>query len=302
MAKNGGGSPLAGAGQNSGTLARKPDWLKVAGFRSAEYLAVGGLLQRQGLQTVCTLAICPNRGRCWEEGTAAFMILGGVCTRRCGFCAVPTGRPEPVDVEEPQRLLEAVRELGLRHVVITSVDRDDLADGGAAHFAACIRAIREGVGEAVAVEVLVPDFLGKEGALPVVLAAKPAVFNHNMETVARLYPLVRPAAHYEVSLALLAQASRLGGVGMRVKSGIMLGLGESRAEVSELLAAMRGVGVELLTMGQYLQPSRLQHPVVRFLRPEEFVELREEALGLGFVAVESHPLARSSFHARQLAG
>ncbi len=292
-------------------MRRKPLWLKGEAPRSPEYLALHGLLRQQRLNTVCASAICPNRGRCWEEGTAAFMILGGICTRRCPFCAVPTGRPEPVDPDEPRRLAAAVRTLGLRHVVITSVDRDDLADGGAGLFAACIQAIREEEGTAaVTVEVLTPDFRGKAGALQTVLAAAPTVFNHNMETVSRLYPVIRPAACYAVSLEVLRQAGFYraacagleGCGGMRTKSGIMLGLGESRAEVMDLLVDLRGVGVELLTIGQYLQPSRLHYPVDRFLAPEEFDAWRLEALALGFLGVESHPLARSSFHARQLLG
>ena len=249
---------------------RKPVWLKVSAPRSSAYLAVHGLLERQRLHSVCASAVCPNRGQCWEEGTAAFLILGGVCTRRCAFCAVPTGRPEPVDGDEPRRLAATVQAMGLRHVVITSVDRDDLADGGAAHFAACIQAIRAGVEDGrvtPTVEVLTPDFRGKEGAVQTVLQAAPTVFNHNMETVARLYPSIRPAAHYGVSLEVLRQAGayRAGGMGLPTKSGIMLGLGETQAEVAELLADLRGVGVALLTIGQYLQPSRLHHPVVLVL-------------------------------------
>lgn len=294
---------------------RKPAWLKVDAPRSSAYLAVHGLLQRQGLNTVCASAVCPNRGQCWESGTAAFMILGGVCTRRCGFCAVPTGRPDPIDPDEPRRLAVAAKEMGLRHVVITSVDRDDLEDGGAGHFVACIEALRAGMGdgaESMTVEVLTPDFRGKAGALERVLAAGPTVFNHNMETVERLYPAIRPGADYLSSLDVLRRAGAYqadqrvgdvaGGVKYRTKSGIMLGLGESREEVFRLLVDLRGVGVALLTIGQYLQPSRLHHPVTRYCAPEEFAEWKSEALRLGFIGVESHPLARSSFHARQLLG
>ncbi|MEO5362941.1 MAG: lipoyl synthase [Magnetococcus sp. DMHC-8] len=298
------------AGDTGGMpLMRKPVWLKAGDFRSPGYLAVQGLMDRQRLHTVCASAVCPNRGRCWEEGTAAFMILGDICTRRCAFCAVLTGRPGPVDRDEPMRLAVAVRAMGLRHVVITSVDRDDLADGGAEQFAACIRAVRGGEpgGGGTTVEVLTPDFRGKEGALQVVLAAEPTVFNHNVETVARLYPEIRPAACYDRSLSVLAWAgqerARRGGEGaLLTKSGIMLGLGETDAEVREVLRDLRAVGVALLTMGQYLQPSRQHHPVARFLAPEVFAEWRREALAMGFVGVESHPLARSSFHARQLMG
>ncbi|MBF0162089.1 MAG: lipoyl synthase [Magnetococcales bacterium] len=299
---------LAGRSQEKEGRLHKPAWLKVPATRSSEYLALHRLLQQHRLNTVCTGAACPNRGECWETGTAAFMILGGICTRRCAFCAVPTGRPEPVDPDEPHRLAAAVRTMGLRHVVITSVDRDDLADGGATQFAACIRAIRSSLSEsAVTVEVLTPDFRGKAGALQQVLAAEPTIFNHNMESVARLYPLIRPAASYAFSLEVLRQASdwqtsqpergRL-----RTKSGIMLGLGERKEEVSELLVALREAGVTLLTVGQYLQPSRLHHPVVEYHPPERFADLQAEALSLGFTAVESQPLARSSFHAQQLMG
>ncbi|MBF0400091.1 MAG: lipoyl synthase [Magnetococcales bacterium] len=295
---------------------RKPYWLKVGAPRSLGYMAVHGLLQQQGLHSVCASAACPNRGECWESGTAAFMILGAVCTRRCPFCAVPTGRPEPVDWDEPRRLAVAARSMALRHVVITSVDRDDLEDGGAGQFVACVEALRAGeetgAASAMTVELLTPDFRGKEGALQRVLAAAPTVFNHNMETVERLYPVFRPAARYDYSLAVLAQAAAyqrehgreggMAGAGVRTKSGIMLGLGESPGEVSHLLLDLRQAGVSLLTIGQYLQPSRLHHRVVRYLAPEEFVEWKQEALNMGFLAVESHPMARSSFHARQLLG
>ncbi|MEO5339290.1 MAG: lipoyl synthase [Magnetococcus sp. MYC-9] len=285
---------------------QKPTWLRVDAPRSAGYLALHGLLQQQQLHSVCAAALCPNRGHCWQTGTAAFMILGGVCTRRCAFCAVPTGRPEPVDPEEPRRLAAAVRAMDLRHVVITSVDRDDLPDGGAGQFVACVEAVRADAGQkGVTVEVLTPDFRGKEGALSRVLAAGPTVFNHNMETVARLYPTVRPAASYACSLELLRQATLYGGnlsggAALQTKSGIMLGLGESPEEISCLLQELRTVGVTLLTIGQYLQPSRAHHPVVAYHTPERFAELKAEAMELGFTGVESQPLARSSFHARQL--
>ncbi len=280
------------------SVLRKPAWLKVSDARSAEYLAVDRLLRQQQLSTVCSSALCPNRGGCWRDGTAAFMILGNLCTRNCAFCAVPSGKPAPVDHEEPARLVAAIAQLALRHVVITSVDRDDLADGGTGHFVACVQAIRAAsLPHTPSIELLTPDFRGKEGALATLLACRPEVFNHNMETVARLYPQVRPAARYAYSLQVLAQAAASG---LRCKSGIMLGLGESDDEVATLLQDLRSAGVTLLTIGQYLQPTRAQHPVVRYLPPEAFQTWRSHALSLGFQAVESHPLARSSFHARQL--
>ncbi|WP_130470428.1 lipoyl synthase [Candidatus Magnetaquicoccus inordinatus] len=280
------------------TQLRKPVWLKVSGTRSAGYLAVDQLLQEQQLQTVCFSARCPNRGGCWQEGTAAFMILGGVCTRNCAFCAVPSGKPAALDREEPSRLLAVVRRLGLRHVVITSVDRDDLADGGASQFVACVHALREGaLANSPSIELLTPDFRGKEGALEQVLASAPEVFNHNMETVARLYPRLRPAARYDYSLQVLAQASAYG---LCSKSGIMLGLGEEQGEVEALLEDLRAAGVAIVTIGQYLQPTRTHQPVERYVPPEEFIYWQERAEMLGFEAVESHPLARSSFHALQL--
>lgn len=290
---------------------RKPPWLKVKAPTSQEYLAVHALLQKQRIHTVCQSAACPNRGQCWQEGAAAFMILGTLCTRRCTFCAVPTGQPEPVDPDEPQRLAETVRAMRLRHVVITSVNRDDLEDGGAGQFAACLHAIRQHASReksAVTVEVLTPDFLGKAHALEKVLDAAPTVFNHNLETVPRLYPNVRPAANYVYSLDLLRRASAYGNpphlsshhTSRQIKSGIMLGLGEKREEVRQLLMDLRDANVALVTIGQYLQPSRSHHPVVRFVTPEEFAAWKEEALALGFQKVESHPLARSSFHAERL--
>lgn len=287
---------------------RKPPWLKVALGRSQGYWATRSLLQKNRLNTVCESAACPNIGQCWQEGTATFMILGDVCTRRCAFCAVPTGRPEVVDSDEPQRLAQTALAMNLHHVVITSVDRDDLEDGGAGQFAACIHAIRHHCTDQYApitIEVLTPDFRGKANALEQVFRAAPTVFNHNLETVPRLYSTVRPASSYPYSLALLHQAAQYNhdqptAEKMHIKSGIMLGLGEEQAEIDQLLIDLRKAGVTLLTMGQYLQPSRNHHPVQRFLHPEEFADLKKTALALGFQRVESHPLARSSFHAEQL--
>ena len=278
---------------------RKPDWLKVSAPRSPGYLAVHGLLRRQRLQTVCAAAACPNRGQCWEEGTAAFLILGGICTRRCAFCAVPTGRPEPVDGDEPRRLAATVQALRLRHVVITSVDRDDLADGGAAHFAACIQAVRDGTVEGWAtptVEVLPPDFRGKGDAVQTVLAAAPTVFNHNMETVARLQRAVRPSAGYHRSLTVLARSVA---AGLTTKSGMMVGLGESADEIEEVLVDLASVGVSIATIGQYLRPTAQHLPVARYWEPAEFDDLAERGRRAGLAHVQSSPLTRSSYHARE---
>jgi lipoic acid synthetase len=254
------------------------------------------------LHTVCTEARCPNIYECWNAGTATFMILGDTCTRTCGFCNVKSGRPAPgVDPEEPAHVAEAVVRLGLRHAVITSVDRDDLPDGGAAHFALVIHAVREGAPRC-AVEVLTPDFKRKEGAVDAVLDARPEVFAHNVETVPRLYRSARQGSSYEGSLEVLAAAAArrdrdLPDLG--VKSSLMLGLGETLDEVRGVLADLRGAGVEVLTLGQYLQPTARHLPVDRFVPPEEFAALREEGLSLGFRHVESGPLVRSSYHAER---
>ena len=279
-------------------FAGKPRWLKAPAPLSPGYLAVRALMRDAGLHTVCESASCPNIGRCWQEGSAAFMILGAICTRRCAFCDVATGRPGPVDPGEPERLARAAAQMALRHVVITSVDRDDLDDGGAGQFAACVAALRRELPGA-AVELLTPDFRGKPGALERVLDAGPEVFNHNIETVPRLYAAVRPAADYAFSLAQLERAAARGG-GVAVKSGIMVGLGERPGEVSAVLADLRRAGVTLLTVGQYLRPGPAHHPVDRYWPPERFEAWRQEALALGFTRVASHPLARSSFHAEAL--
>ena len=280
-------------------LERKPRWIR-AQFPSGErYTEIVGLLREQSLHTVCQEAHCPNIGECFNRGTATFMILGDTCTRACGFCAVNSGRPAPIDWREPSRLAETVERLDLNYVVITSVNRDDAPDGGAAIFAACIEQIRRRRPEA-AVEVLIPDFEGDPAALETVLNAQPTVLNHNMETVARLYPQVRHRARYERSLALLSRAGRHS-PRIPTKTGFMLGLGESRDEVSQLLRDIREADVDLLTVGQYLRPSRRHLPVARFVTPAEFDEIREEALGLGFVHVESGPMVRSSYHADEQA-
>ncbi|MBF0179402.1 MAG: lipoyl synthase [Magnetococcales bacterium] len=273
----------------------KPLWLRVAPPGSEGYRRMARLVREQALDTVCQAANCPNIGGCWRDGAAAFMILGTVCTRGCGFCNVTTGRPAPPDPDEPGRLAEAVARLGLRHVVITSVTRDDLPDGGAGQFAACVAALRAR-DRTTTIELLTPDFRGSPEAAEQVFAAAPEVFNHNVETVPRLYPAVRAGADYRGSLTLLARAADHG-LPM-VKSGIMLGLGEEEEEVLAVLADLRAAGVTALTIGQYLAPSRTHLPVVRYWPPDFFTNLKERALTMGFSRVESHPLARSSLHAR----
>jgi lipoic acid synthetase len=248
------------------------------------------------LHTVCEEAHCPNLGECWNRGTATFMILGDVCTRACGFCAVRTGLPgRPPDSEEPRRVADAAARMGLRHAVVTSVNRDDQPDGGAGIFAACIREIRARV-PGCAVEVLIPDFKGDGDSLQTVLEARPDVLNHNVETVPRLYRLARSGASFPRSLAILKRSKE---AGLLTKSGVMVGLGEERAEVEEAIRAIRTSGTDILTVGQYLRPSPRHLPVLRYYSPEEFETLRAFALGLGFAHVESGPLVRSSYHAEQ---
>jgi lipoic acid synthetase len=294
---------VAPAGGGAPARQRRPDWLRIRLATPAQYHKVRQLVDGQQLHTVCQEARCPNIYECWgEHGTATFMILGDVCTRRCGFCAVTSGRPRPgVDAGEPERLAEAVATMGLRHAVITSVDRDDLPDGGAGHFAAVIAAVhRRNPGTAV--EVLTPDFRRVAGALDVVLAARPEVFSHNMETVPRLYRQARPGSRYDRSLALLADAAARrdrGDYAGRVKTGIMVGLGETTAEVEATLRDIRGAGVEILTVGQYLQPTARHLPVDRFVTPEEFAGYRRLATSLGFAHCEAGPLVRSSYHAHE---
>lgn len=274
---------------------RKPPWIRVKAPGSPEYQATRRLMRELDLHTVCEEAACPNIGECWKERHATFMILGAVCTRACSFCNVATGRPDWLDPHEPERVGEAVAKLGLYHVVVTSVDRDDLDDGGAGHFARTIAAIRAAA-PATTIEVLVPDFLRKDGAIEVVVAAKPDVLNHNLETVPRLYAEVRPGARYFASLRLLDQAKRLDPAGF-TKSGIMVGLGEDRAEVLQVMDDLRAAQVDFLTIGQYLQPTPKHHPVDCFVTPEEFESYRRQALGKGFLMVSASPLTRSSYHA-----
>jgi lipoic acid synthetase len=276
---------------------RLPAWLKVRAPGGEGYLRVKGLLRRAALHTVCEEAACPNIGECFEAGTATFLILGDVCTRACRFCAIASGRPGPVDAEEPRRVAETVALLGLRHAVVTSVTRDDLPDGGAGIFASTIREVHR-LSPSTAVEVLIPDLRGDWRALAVITDAGPDILNHNVETVPRLYRSVRPQAVYARSLELLRQAKTLR-PGMLTKSGIMLGLGEEPAEIREAMSGLRGAGCDILTLGQYLRPSPRHLPVARFYPPEEFAALAEEGRALGFRHVESGPLVRSSYRAAQ---
>jgi lipoyl synthase len=274
---------------------RKPDWLRVKAPMSREYQETRDLMRRLNLHTVCEEAACPNIGECWKQKHATVMILGSVCTRACAFCNVATGKPDQLDPHEPEHVAEAVAELGLAHVVVTSVDRDDLDDGGAGHFARVIRAIRKR-SPGTTIEVLTPDFLRKDGAVETVVEARPDVYNHNLETVPRLYRPVRPGARYFASMRLLSRVKELNPA-MFTKSGIMVGLGETRDEVLQVVDDMRAADVDFLTIGQYLQPTPRHHPVDRFVPPPEFAEYRQHALGKGFLLVSASPLTRSSYHA-----
>ena len=274
---------------------RHPEWLKVRAPAGDGFFATRAIVQEHQLHTVCEEARCPNIGECWGHGTATFMLLGDHCTRNCAFCAVAHGRGGPPDPEEPRRVADAARALRLRHVVVTSVNRDDLPDGGAGHFAATAVALRTVVPEC-RVEVLVPDFLGMQAAGDVVVDAPIDIFNHNTETVPRLYRRVRAGARYERSLSLLRRAKERRPA-LLTKTGLMLGLGEERGEVETVLRDVRAVGCDILTLGQYLRPSAAHLPVTRYVPPEEFAELRAAALALGFRHVESGPLVRSSYHA-----
>jgi lipoic acid synthetase len=277
----------------------KPDWLKVR-FRDGErYRDMLGLVRGEQLHTVCEEAHCPNMGECWNAGTATFMILGDVCTRSCGFCAVTSGRPNGLDLLEPLRLARTVEALGLDYAVITSVNRDDLDDGGASVFAACIRAIRHRLPDC-GIEVLIPDFEGNWDALRTVVEAGPVVLNHNTETVPRLYPRVRPKARYQRSLELLARVKAID-PGMTTKSGVMVGLGETMAELAQTMRDLHDHGCDLLTVGQYLRPDDKHLPVVRYWTPEEFEEVRRIGEDIGFSHVEAGPLVRSSYHAGEQA-
>jgi len=274
---------------------RKPEWLKARVPGGESYSRLKSLIDKSRLHTVCEEARCPNMGECWNSGTATFMILGDTCTRSCGFCAVKTGRAEFLDKDEPRRVGEAVEIMKLRHAVITSVNRDELFDGGAQIFADTIREIRSRV-PACRIEVLIPDFVGSEEALNIVLDAQPDILNHNTETVPRLYKTVRPQAHYNRSLELLFRAKQKG---FLTKSGMMLGLGETIDEVIDTMSDLREVECEILTLGQYLQPTQAHLPVVRYVHPDEFAMLKRRGLEMGFRYVESGPLVRSSYHAAE---
>ncbi len=277
---------------------RMPAWLRRPLARPGAYTRVGQLVSELDLHTVCESAKCPNRGECYSAGTATFMVMGGVCTRACRFCAVASGAPDPLDPDEPRRVAEAAERLGLTHVVVTSVTRDDIADGGAGHFAAVVRALRQRIPDAT-IEVLTSDFGGDMEAVDRVLGEGPDVFNHNVETVPRLYPDVRPQADYARSLAVLARA-RESCSEVPTKSGLMLGLGEQHSEVLQVMQDLRAAGVELLTLGQYLQPSPGHLQVRRFVEPSEFASLAREGYRMGFSAVASAPFVRSSYHAGEL--
>jgi lipoic acid synthetase len=274
---------------------KKPDWIRVKAPVSKEYHETRELMRTLDLRTVCEEAACPNIGECWKEKHATFMILGSVCTRACAFCNVATGRPDKLDPHEPDRLAEAVGKLGLNHVVITSVDRDDLDDGGANHFAQVIQRLRETTPNTT-VEILTPDFMKKDGAIEIVVKARPDVFNHNLETVPRLYPAIRPGARYFTSLHLLKRVKELDAK-MFTKSGLMVGLGETKEEVAQVMDDLRAADVDFLTIGQYLQPTPKHAAVDRYVTPDEFESYATLARAKGFLLVSASPLTRSSHHA-----
>ena len=274
---------------------KKPDWIRVKAPISKEYQETRDLMRRQKLNTVCEEAACPNIGECWAKKHATVMILGSVCTRACRFCNIKTGRPDLLDPHEPERVGEAIAEMGLHHVVVTSVDRDDLDDGGADHFAQTIHAIRKSTPQTT-IEVLTPDFLRKEGAIKIVVKARPDVYNHNLETVPRLYAEVRPGARYFNSLHLLQTVKDLDPT-IFTKSGIMVGLGENKTEVYQVMDDLRAASVDFITIGQYLQPTPQHHVLDRFVTPDEFEDYARMARGKGFLMVSASPLTRSSYHA-----
>lgn len=276
-------------------ILRKPDWIRVKAPGSKQYEETRRIIREHSLHTVCEEAACPNIGECWTQRHATMMIMGDTCTRACAFCNVRTGLPRPLDPDEPARLGDAVAKLGLTHVVITSVDRDDLGDGGAGHFAHVVEAVRTAA-PGVTIEVLTPDFLRKDGALDVVVAARPDVFNHNLETVPGRYLSIRPGARYFHSLRLLQRVKELDPE-VFTKSGIMVGLGETRSEILQLMDDLRSADVDFLTIGQYLQPTRKHAPIDRFVTPEEFKAYERVALAKGFHLVSASPLTRSSYHA-----
>ena len=274
---------------------RKPEWLKIKLGSDVTYDETRAVLQKHCLHTICTSGRCPNQGECWSRGTATFMIGGAVCTRACKFCNTETGRPLPLDPEEPRHVAESVRALGLKHAVVTSVDRDDLPDKGSAHWVETIRQIRE-LCPGVTIEVLIPDFDGQAELIAPILEERPEVVAHNMETVRRLTPVVRSRATYDCSLSVLAQIAE---AGLPAKTGLMLGLGETQEEILETMDDLRRIDCSILTLGQYLQPTRRHYPVQEYVHPDRFAELRKIALDKGFRHVESGPLVRSSYHAER---
>lgn len=277
------------------TIGRIPPWFKVKIRQGSNYNEIRRIMTEQGLHTICEEARCPNVWECWNNRTATFLILGDICTRRCHYCAVTTGRPLELDKDEPVRVADAVQVLGLRHAVITSVNRDELSDGGASIFAETIRQIRRKI-PTCTIEVLIPDFQGQEAALAAVMKEQPHILNHNIETVPRLFPSIRPQGKYKRSLELLSRAKSLGGL---TKSGLIAGLGETPGEIKHVMRDLRAVGCDILTIGQYLRPTKDHAPVARFYAPEEFLAFKEEGLSLGFQHVESGPMVRSSYHAEQ---
>ncbi len=274
---------------------RRPEWLKVPAPWGEKYAGIKGLMRGMSLHTVCEEAMCPNIGECWGAGTATFLILGDTCTRSCGFCNIKTGRPEVLDLMEPERVARAIQRMGIKHAVITSVNRDELPDGGAAVFARTIRRTKQLVPD-ISIEVLIPDFKGDEVALQTVMDARPEILNHNTETVPRLYLTVRPQAAYQQTLGVLRRAKRLDPTAL-TKSGLMVGLGETKDELLRVFEDLRAQDVDILTVGQYLRPSARHLPVIRYYTPDEFTELREAAQGMGFRWVECGPLVRSSYRA-----
>jgi len=277
---------------------RKPDWLKIQLPKGDNYLKVKGILEEKGLHTICSSGKCPNMGECWNAGTATFMILGEICTRSCKFCATKTGKPLPVDTDEPKKIAQSIKHLNLKHVVITSVDRDDLPDGGAAIWAATVRKIKE-LNQATTIETLIPDFGGNADHLQIVIDSEPEIISHNLETVRRLTPHIRSAAQYDRSLEVLKQ---IAASGLRAKSGIMVGLGETEAEVLATMDDLRKVNCEIFTLGQYLQPTSAHLPVSEYVHPDVFEKYRVAGLDKGFAFVESKPLVRSSYHAEKHIG
>ena len=283
--------------RTSGTRPRLPPWFKVRLQQGPDYQEIRQVVDRLGLHTICEEARCPNIWECWNNRTATFLILGDICTRRCHYCSVTTGKPVAVDRDEPFRVAQAVQAMRLRHAVITSVNRDELDDGGATIFAETIRQVRQ-LNPTCAVEVLIPDFEGDRAALRTVADARPDILNHNIETVERLFPSIRPQGKYRRSIDLLDRAKRLG---MKTKSGLIVGMGETEDEIREVMRDLRSVGCDILTIGQYLQPTRQHLPVSRFYHPDQFAAFKEEGLAFGFRHVEAGPLARSSYHAEQQA-